>query len=146
MEGPAQLIRKAKGQRPTFFDDPDTDKLVSMLMGLAGEVSVMRDRMDTVERLLGEKGLITQSDIDNFEPSEDVLMQRAETRELFLGEITRVITSELEDFDSDSGDSYEDIIEMVERLEVVLDGAGLVLLWHQIDIVRSGRALWPQGP
>ena len=55
MEGPAQLKRKAKGQRPTFFDDPDTDKLVSMLMGLAGEVSVMRDRMDTIERLLGGK-------------------------------------------------------------------------------------------
>jgi hypothetical protein len=115
MEGPAQLKRKAKGQRPAFFDDPDTDKLVSMLMGLAGEVSVMRDRMDTVERLLGEKGLLTQSDIDNFVPSEDVAMQRAETRDLFLGEITRVITSELEDFDSDSGDSYEDIIEMVEN-------------------------------
>ena len=115
MEGPAQLKRKAKGQRPTFLDNPDTDKLVSMLMGLAGEVSVMRDRMDTIERLLGEKGLLTQSDIDNFEPSEDVLMQRAETRELFLGEITRVITSELEDFDSDSGESYEDIIEMVEN-------------------------------
>ena len=115
MEGPAQLKRKAKGQRPKFFDDPDTDKLVSMLMGLAGEVSVMRDRMDTIERLRGEKALLTQSDIDNFEPSEDVLMQRAETRELFLGEITRVITSELEDFDSDSGESYEDIIEMVEN-------------------------------
>ena len=115
MESPAQLKRKAKGQRPAFFDDPDTDKLVSMLMGLVGEVSVMRDRMDTIERLLGEKGLLTQSDIDNFEPSEDVLMQRAETREMFLGEITRVITSELEDFDSDNGDSYADIIEMVEN-------------------------------
>ena len=57
-----------------------------MLMGLAGEVSVMRDRMDTVERLLGEKGLLTQSDIDNFVPSEDVLMQRAETRDLFWGD------------------------------------------------------------
>ena len=115
MESPAQLKRKAKGQRPAFFDDPDTDKLVSMLMGLVGEVSVMRDRMDTIERLLGEKGLLTQSDIDNFEPPEDVLMQRAETREMFLGEITRVITSELEDFDSDRGESYENIIEMVEN-------------------------------
>ena len=115
MDGSAQLKRKAKGQRPRFFDDPDTDKLVSMLMGLAGEVSVMRDRLDTIERLLGEKGLLSQSDIDNFEPPEDVLMQRAETREMFLGEITRVITSELEDFDSDSGESYENIIEMVEN-------------------------------
>ena len=113
--GSCSAQTEGQGQRPTFFDDPDTDKLVSMLMGLAGEVSVMRDRMDTIERLLGQKGLLTQSDIDNFEPSEDVLMQRAETRELFLGEITRVITTELEDFDSGSGDSYEDIIEMVEN-------------------------------
>ena len=41
------LPRKAKGERPFFFDNPDVDKLLAMLMGLAGEVSVMRDRLDT---------------------------------------------------------------------------------------------------
>ena len=115
MEAPAQLKRKAKGQRPIYFDDPDTDKLVSMLMGLAGEVSVMRDRVDTIERLLGEKGLLSQAEIDCFEPTEEILMHRAETRELFIGEITRVITSELEDFDANNSNSYQEIIEMVEN-------------------------------
>lgn len=115
MEALVQLKRKAKGQRPLFFDDPDTDKLVSMLMGLAGEVSVMRDRVDTIEQLLGEKGLLSKAEIDYFEPSEEVLMHRAEARELFLGEITRVITSELEDFDADNSKSYQEIIEMVEN-------------------------------
>ena len=46
------LKRKAKGERPYFFDDPNVDKLVSMIMGLAGETSVLMDRVDTIERLL----------------------------------------------------------------------------------------------
>ena len=38
--------------------------MLSMLMGLAGEVSVMRDRLDTVERLAEEKGVFGQADIE----------------------------------------------------------------------------------
>jgi DNA-binding transcriptional ArsR family regulator len=46
------LKRKAKGERPYFFDDPNVDRVVSMVMGLAGEVAVLHDRLDTLERLL----------------------------------------------------------------------------------------------
>ena len=59
------LKRKAKGERPYFFDDPNVDKLVSMIMGLAGETSVLMDRVDTIERLLEEKGLLRVSEIEN---------------------------------------------------------------------------------
>ena len=45
------MTRKAKGRRPTYFDDPENDKLLAIVMALAGEVSVLRDRLDTVERL-----------------------------------------------------------------------------------------------
>jgi hypothetical protein len=38
-----QLPRKAKGQRPAYFSDPAVDKLLSMTMALAGEVSVLRE-------------------------------------------------------------------------------------------------------
>ena len=67
------LPRKAKGERPFFFDNPDVDKLLAMLMGLAGEVSVMRDRMDTIERLAAERGLFTEADIEAYEPSAEVM-------------------------------------------------------------------------
>ena len=43
-----------------------------MIMGLAGEVAVLHDRSDTLERLLQTKGLVKQSEIDTFEPSSQV--------------------------------------------------------------------------
>ena len=51
---------KAKGKRPKYFDDPATDRTMSIVMALVGEVSVLRERLDTVERLLDAKGTITR--------------------------------------------------------------------------------------
>ena len=52
MTAAIRLKRKARGERPYFFADPNVDKVIAMVMGLAGEVAVMRDRLDTLERLL----------------------------------------------------------------------------------------------
>ena len=114
MPNDAKLKRRAKGERPYFFDDPAVDKLLAMLMGLAGEVSVMRDRIDTIERVATEKKLFSVEDIEAYEASEDVLKERAERREIFLGEITRIISAELEGLDDDSG-AYDEAINLVEE-------------------------------
>ena len=114
MSSEIKLKRKAKGERPHFFDDPAVDKLLAMLMGLAGEVSVMRDRIDTIERIASEKNLFSEEDIENYRASEEVLKQRAERRELFLGEITRIINAELEDMEDDASD-YDSAIALVEE-------------------------------
>ena len=108
-----KLKRKAKGERPYFFEDPSVDKLLAMLMGLAGEVSVMRDRMDTMERLAEERNLFTQTDIQNFQPSEAALKERAERREVFLGEITRIIQAELEGMQESDGAPYKQAMDIV---------------------------------
>ena len=84
------LKRKAKGERPYFFEDPNVDKLVSMIMGLAGETSVLMDRVDTIEQLLEKKGLLKISEIEGYEPSTQVLESRANRREIYLSEILRI--------------------------------------------------------
>ena len=43
---------RAKGARPKYFEDPATDRLLSIVMALAGEVAVVKERLDSVERLL----------------------------------------------------------------------------------------------
>ena len=43
-----KLPRKAKGKRPQYFDDPAVDKLHLMLMAVIEELSVSRDRIDTI--------------------------------------------------------------------------------------------------
>jgi len=56
------LPRAAKGDRPTFFDDPAVDALVTMVLELAREQWVLRHRLavieDYVERRDGSLGAV----------------------------------------------------------------------------------------
>ena len=108
-----QLKRKAKGERPYFFSDPSIDKLLAMLMGLAGEVSVLRDRLDSVERLAEQNKLFTRSEIENYQPDETALKERAQRRAVMLGEVTRIIQAELEGMQDDDEAPYSQALELV---------------------------------
>jgi len=110
-----KLQRKAHGERPVFFDDPNIDKLVSMIMGLAGEVSVMHDRADTLERLLQTKGLVTQKEINDFQPTVEIMDERAAWRKTYLSEVLRIIESELEGTARGDIEPYQNAIESVEK-------------------------------
>lgn len=77
--------RKPKGKRPAYFANPENEQLYSIMLALVGEVSVMRQRLDTVERLLEDRGTITRADIDAFVPTGQVAAQRSDmTREFIL--------------------------------------------------------------
>ncbi|MFN7173379.1 MAG: hypothetical protein ACK4MT_01495, partial [Thermaurantiacus tibetensis] len=47
------LQRHVRGGRPGFHADPAIDRLIRMVLTLAGEVSVLADRLATVEALAG---------------------------------------------------------------------------------------------
>ena len=72
----AAANKKAKGKRPEYFDDPEDERILSILMAVVGEVSVLRERMDTVERLLETKGTISREDIENYVPDKDAAYER----------------------------------------------------------------------
>ena len=110
----SRLKRKAKGERPYFFEDPAVDKVVSMVMGLAGEVAVMHDRQDTLERLLESKGLIKHGEIDAYIAPRKVMAERAAWRETFLGEVLRIVEIELEAAASGDLEPYDAAIKLVE--------------------------------
>lgn len=87
---------KAKGKRPFFFDDRDTERLMTIVMALAQEVSVMRERMDTVERLLDSKGVVKQSDIEAFTPTKAQAEERGGATQEFIARILRILQQERE--------------------------------------------------
>ena len=68
--------KKAKGKRPDYFDAPEDDRFFSILLALVGEVSVMRQRLDTVERMLEGKGSISRADIEAYTPDEAAALER----------------------------------------------------------------------
>lgn len=113
MNEPTRLKRKAKGERPYFFPDPAVDKVVAMVMGLAGEVAVMRDRQDTVERLLESRGLLKRAEIETYVPGSKVMLERAAWRETFLGEVLRIVEIELEGAASGDTAPYDSAIAAV---------------------------------
>lgn len=86
-----QLKRHAKGDRPYFFDDPAVDKLLAMVMALAGEVSVLRDRLDTVERLAEASGAFTREEVESYRPDQTVAAEREEVRGKFLEQVLRIV-------------------------------------------------------
>jgi hypothetical protein len=56
----ARAGAKPKGRRPDFFEDSAVDRLLSLTMAVVGEVAVLRERLDTVERLLDAQGTISR--------------------------------------------------------------------------------------
>ncbi|WP_417613885.1 hypothetical protein [Parasphingorhabdus sp.] len=72
----AAANKRAKGKRPEFFNDPQDERFLSILMAVVGEVSVLRERMDTVERLLEDKGTITREDINGYTPDKQAAYER----------------------------------------------------------------------
>jgi hypothetical protein len=67
----------------TFFDDPAVDRVLGVVMALATEVYVLRDRLRTVERQLESGGQLDRGLLDA-EPSLDDLALDAADREDFV--------------------------------------------------------------
>jgi hypothetical protein len=87
---------KARGKRPAFFDDPAIDRLLSIVMALAAEVSVARERMDTIERLLDQKGVISRTDIEAYAPDRDAGYERGLATRAFVARILRGVQQDME--------------------------------------------------
>lgn len=88
--------KKAKGRRPSYFDAPENDRILSIVMALVAEVSVVRERLDTVERLLDEKGTISRDDIEQYTPDRDAGFERGlKTRE-YIARVMRGVQQEVE--------------------------------------------------
>lgn len=96
MDWIARSGRKAKGKRPQYFNAPEHDRMLSMLMALVGEVSVIRERLDTVERLLETKGTIDRQDIENYAPEPDAAFERGLIIREYIARVMRALQQELE--------------------------------------------------
>jgi len=114
MSTSVKLKRKARGERPYFFADPNVDKVIAMVMGLAGEVAVMRDRLDTLERLLERTGALQRAEIEQFRPDARETAERSAWREAFLAEVLRIVEVEGEALATGDQAPYDTAIALVE--------------------------------
>jgi hypothetical protein len=85
--GAPKPIRDAKGKRPSFYEAPGLDQAMSMILVLASEFATMRERLDTLERVLEAHGIEAGAAIEAFEPAPEVLTARERWRQAFLARL-----------------------------------------------------------
>ncbi|WP_439533150.1 hypothetical protein [Polymorphobacter sp.] len=107
-----ELPRKAKGERPVYLGDSTTDNLLAIMLAMAGEFVVLRERLDTVERVVGNTEL--KAMVDAYRPTKEVAAEREAWRAQFLDIVLRPVTQDYEDLaqKADAGD-YDGAIAVV---------------------------------
>lgn len=92
----ARAGARAKGKRPNTLHDFNAERTLSILLAVAGEVSVLKERLDTVERLLDTKGTISRADIEAYQPTGDAAYERALATKEYVARIMRGVQQEME--------------------------------------------------
>ena len=107
-------IAKSKGKRPNYLGAEANDNLLSMVMVLAEELAVTRERADTLERLLETHGILPRSEIEGFTPSEDVGLERQVKNSEFTSRLLRSLRHEIDALSGDNK-STEEIVDFLKN-------------------------------
>lgn len=87
--------RRAKGKRPQFLDDPAVERVLAITVAVATELAVLRERVDTIERLLEKHGSLTRDDIEQFrDPQAHV--ERSAWQKEYVARIFRILQQDKE--------------------------------------------------
>lgn len=115
---PLQLAgAKAKGKRPWFLENPDTERMMNITLALIQEVGVMRERMDTIERLLERDGAVSKAAIDAYTPTKEEADERGLWMQEYIARVFRILQQDREAIEKPEEASSEDVAEEFARTD-----------------------------
>jgi hypothetical protein len=89
----ADASAKPAGKRP-YFLTPEVERVMAITMAVAQELAVARERVDTLERLLEQKGIIARDEIEGFAPDPAAAAARGLWVQEYLARILRIVQQE----------------------------------------------------
>ncbi|QHJ13879.1 hypothetical protein FX988_04160 [Paraglaciecola mesophila] len=95
---------KAKGQRPYFLQDKQTEQALSVAMTLAMELSVVKERLSSLECMLVDKGVIEKGELDQYQPSKEEVAKRSLETQAYLARVLRIMQQDKEELERDDPD------------------------------------------
>ena len=108
------LVKTVRGKRPQIFDDHGVDYVMAMTLALAEEVSVLRDRLDLVERVAADKGVIISDEIEGYHLDETALQEREVKRQAFMDRLFAIFHQEASELGGvRSADDYQKILDEI---------------------------------
>jgi hypothetical protein len=86
----AQAGAKAAGKRPYFLNE-EVETVLAITMAAVQELAVARQRIDTLERLLEGKGVLSRSEIESFAPDPSAAIERALANQEYIARVLRIV-------------------------------------------------------
>jgi hypothetical protein len=93
---PKKLSRVARGKRPQILNTWSEDVLLAMVTSLTTELMVLRDRVDTIERIAADKGVILKDEIENYTFDEKAQAERDAARKALGDRVYYLLLAEAE--------------------------------------------------
>jgi hypothetical protein len=81
--------------RVAFFEDPAVDRVLGITLAVAQEVGQVLERLDTMERLLIEKGTLAPGELQAYVASPGVAAERLTMQQAFCARLLRVVEQEI---------------------------------------------------
>ena len=117
----AQLANaKSQGTRPEYFSDPMNEQHFSMTTALMAELAVARERIDTLERVLENNGLLKRAEVEGFVPDEEAATERQTAQIEYSARIFRGLQQQVEAMQQ----KELSVEEMAKRLGETKDTGG----------------------
>jgi anti-sigma factor ChrR (cupin superfamily) len=110
------MKREARGKRPTFYQDPALDQMMSMIMVLAGEVSVLADQLDSTHRVLAKHGIDASAEIAALVFDDAALEQREARRQAMLERMFYLVRKEA--VEAGAKETTESYIKTIDEIAV----------------------------
>lgn len=79
------------GDNPSYFADPIQDALVNMVMELAAQVWVNRERMAALEAVLEERGELPADAVEGYRPDPQRAARLRQERDRFVADLLKEI-------------------------------------------------------
>ena len=93
MESLKDIALRQQKDGPGFFDDPAQDRLLKLLLELAEEICVLRDRLATAEELAANGEAFEAGAIDGYVLSDEEVEERLARHQAFYEELFRKLGS-----------------------------------------------------
>jgi hypothetical protein len=110
------MQRSARGKRPSFYETPALDQMMSMIMVLASEVSVLADQIDGMQRVAAAGGLDLKGGMAKLVLDQDALEEREARRQAMLGRLFYLMRKEADEASaSETSEAYAKVIEEIAQ-------------------------------
>jgi hypothetical protein len=108
------MKRESRGKRPQFYETPALDQMMSMIMVLASECSVLADELDSMKRIFAKRGIDLAGEMQALELDEAALEQREARRQQMLGRLFYLVRKEAAE--AAAGETGEGYIATIDEI------------------------------